>query len=145
MKSLLVLAATAAVTALAFPGASFAQGPMRGGYGGMYDTHTVETVSGEVMSVEKVAYGRRGYHGVHLVLKTAEGELSVRLGPSWFIGRQAMKIEPHDVVEVTGSRVTYAGKPALIAAEVKKGDQTMRLRTAGGLPLWRRSGARWSK
>ena len=145
MKPLLILAAAAAVTALAFPGTSFAQRPMRGRYGGMYDTQTVETVSGEVMSVEKIAYGRRGYHGVHLVLKTAEGELSVHLGPSWFIERQAMKLEPHDVIEVTGSRVTYAGKPALIAAEVKKGDESMRLRAADGLPLWRGSGARWPK
>ena len=119
MKSLLVLVAAAAVIALAFAGVSFAQRPMRGGYGGMYDVQTVQTVSGEVTSVEKVTYNRRGYHGMHLLLKTAEGDLSVHPGPSWFIDRQPMGIEPHDVIEVTGSRVACAGKPALIAAEVK--------------------------
>ena len=142
MKSLLVLATAAAVLALAFPVSSFAQRPMRGGYGGMYDVQTVQTVSGEVISVEKVTYGRRGYYGVHLLLKTTEGDLSVHLGPSWFIDRQPMKIEPHDVIEVTGSRVIYAGKPVLIAAQVRKGDESLKLRTADGLPLWRGPRAR---
>ncbi len=142
MKSLLVLTAAAAVIALALPIASFAQRPMRGGYGGLYDVQSVQTVSGEVMSVEKIAYGRRGYYGVHLLLKSAEGDLSVHLGPSWFIDRQPMKIEPHDVIEVTGSRVIYAGKPVLIAAQVRKGDESLKLRTADGLPLWRGPRAR---
>lgn len=111
-----------------------------GGYGGRYDPQTVETVSGEVVSVDTVAYGRGSYRGVHLMLSTPKGELSVHLGPSWFVDRQSIKIAPHDRIEVTGSRVTYGGKPALIAAEVRKGDESLRLRTAGGLPLWRGSG-----
>ena len=142
MKSLLVLAAAAAVLVLAAPGESLAQRAMGGGYGGRYDPQTVETVSGEVLSVEKVSYGRGRYYGIHLILKTSEGELSVHLGPSWFVDRQTMKLEAHDAIEVTGSRVTYRGKPALIAAEVRKGNDTLRLRTAEGLPLWRGSRAR---
>jgi hypothetical protein len=137
MKSFFVLAAAAAVLALALPGESFAQRGMGGGYGGKYDPQTVETVSGEVISVDKVAYGRRGYYGVHLLLKTDKGDLSVHLGPSWFVGRQTVKIAVHDAIEVTGSKVTYGGKPALIAAEIRKGGETLRLRTAEGLPLWR--------
>jgi hypothetical protein len=140
MKTLFVLAA--AVLVPASPGESQAQRAMMGGYGGRYDPQTVETVSGEVISVDKVAYGRGRYYGVHLLLRTPKGELSVHLGPSWFVDRQTMKIAPHDMVEITGARVTYDGKPALIAAEVKKGSESLRLRTADGLPLWRRSGMR---
>lgn len=135
MRTFFAIAAAAAMLMLALPGESLGQGAMRGGYG--YDPQAVETVSGEVMSVDKVAYGRRGYHGVHLVLKTDKGEIPVHLGPSWFLDRQTVKIAPHDVIEVTGSRVIYDGKPALIAAEIKKGDESLRLRTSEGLPLWR--------
>lgn len=142
MKTFLALAAASTLLALAFPGSAFAQRAMRGGYAGRYNSQTVETVSGEVISVEKVAYGRRGYSGIHLVLKTDNGEIPVHLGPSWFIDRQSLKVVPHDVVEVTGSRVMYDGKPALIAAEVKKGNESLLLRTKEGLPLWRRSRAR---
>lgn len=145
MRLFVAFAAAAAMAALALPTESFAQGAMRGGYGMRYDTQTVETVSGEVIAVEKVAYGRRGHYGVHLVLKTAQGELQVDLGPSWFVNRQPMKIRPHDAIEVTGSRVTRQGKPALIAAEVKKGGEMLRLREADGLPLWRRHKGGWPR
>jgi hypothetical protein len=112
------------------------------GYGGRYDPQTVETVSGEVISVDKVAYGRRGSYGIHVLLRTDKGEIPVHLGPSWFVDRQTMKVALHDRVEVTGSRVIYGGKPALIAAEVRKGSETLQLRSRDGLPLWRRSGSR---
>jgi hypothetical protein len=39
-------------------------------------------------------------------------------------------------VEVKGSRVTIAGKPVVIAAEVKKGDETLKLRDDNGIPAW---------
>jgi hypothetical protein len=35
-----------------------------------------------------------------------------------------------------GSRITYEGKPAIIAAEVKKGDEVLRLRDEKGIPVW---------
>lgn len=141
MRPLGALTAAAAVLMLAHSGETFAQRAAGSGYGGSYDPQTVTTVSGEVLSIDKIAYGRQGYYGVHLTLKTADGELSVHLGPSWYVDRQPLKIAPHDVLEVTGSRVTYQGRPALLAAEVKKGSESMRLRTAEGLPMWRRGRA----
>jgi hypothetical protein len=142
MKKLFLLTAALAALLLASPGESLAQRAMMGSYGGKYEPQTVETVSGEVISVDQIAYGRGRYHGIHVLLRTAQGELSVHLGPSWFVDRQAMKIAPHDTIEVTGSRVTYDGKPALIAAQVRKGSQSLRLRTADGVPLWRGAGMR---
>jgi hypothetical protein len=98
------------------------------------DTQTVETVSGQVLSVDKIASRRGGFYGVHLVMKTADGELPVHLGPSWFMDHQSMKIAPSDAIEVT-----YDGKPALIASQVKKGNETIVLRDSSGLPMWSRS------
>jgi len=43
--------------------------------------------------------------------------------------------------EVKGSRITYNGKPAIVAAEVKKGDTVLKLRDDNGIPVcagWRR-------
>jgi hypothetical protein len=39
------------------------------------------------------------------------------------------KIQKGDTIEVKGSRVTITGKPAIIAAEVKKGDNVLSLGT----------------
>lgn len=47
-----------------------------------------------------------------------------------------MTIEPNDKIEVKGSRVTIDDKPALIAAELKKGDEVLKLRDETGVPAW---------
>jgi hypothetical protein len=62
--------------------------------------------------------------------------MSVHLGPAFYLENQDVKIEPKDKVEVKGSRVTFGGKPAIIAAEVKKGDEVLKLRDENGFPMW---------
>jgi hypothetical protein len=127
---------------LVFSFGSLAQPGSKGsGYNRMYDPKTVETISGEVVSVEKIARrGGRSY-GIHLIVKTDGETIPVHLGPSWYIERQDITIEPKDKIEVTGSRITYQGKPAIIAAEVKKGDEVLKLRDENGTPYW----AGWRK
>lgn len=133
---------------------SFAQGGMRRGggqgWGGrMYDPKTVETVSGDVVSVEEIhgqgwgqGRGGRGAYGVHLTLKSDKEEIAVHLGPSWYLDKHGMRIAPGNRIEVRGSRITFQGKPTIIAAEVKKGDQSLKLRDDDGLPAWRGQGRR---
>lgn len=106
----------------------------------MYDPKTVETLHGEVVSVNKIPAAGR-YYGVHVTLKTDKETIPVHLGPGWFIEHQDTKIEPQDKVEITGSRVVYEGEPAVIAAEVTKGDEVLKLRDENGLPFW----AGWRK
>lgn len=105
-------------------------------YARLYDAKTVETVKGEVVSVQTFTPSKGMGYGVHLQLKTDKETLSVHLGPVWFIENQDVRIEPKDVVEVRASRVAFEGKPALIAAEVKKGDDMLRLRDQDGYPAW---------
>lgn len=100
-----------------------------------YDPKTVETVQGKVLSVEKMQ--QRG-GGVHLMLQTDKETIAVHLGPSWYIDKQTPKIEANDTITVTGSRVTVDGKPAIIAAQVKKGNEILKLRDENGIPVWRR-------
>ena len=136
---------------LATPDGAFAQrgqgGRGSGGWGmgsqyqRMYNPATVETLSGTVESVDKVTPMKGMHYGIHLTLKTDKVTVDVHLGPEWYIERQDAKIEKGDTIEVKGSRVTVAGKPAIIAAEVKKGDSTLMLRDTNGIPAW----AGWRK
>lgn len=107
-----------------------------GPYGRMYDAKTVETVSGTVTGIEEMTPAKGMGRGVHLVLKTDKETISVHLGPAWYIERQDTKIAAGDKIEVKGSRITYEGKPAIIAAEVHKGDEVLLLRDANGIPMW---------
>jgi hypothetical protein len=146
MKRIVGVMAVIAVLALALAPAALAQGgPKWRGSGGwgpgsqhgrLYDPKTVETVSGEVVKVERITpmHGMSG--GMYLTVKTDKEEVPVHLGPLWYLENQDVKIAPKDKVEIKGSRVTVQEKPAIIAAEVKKGDQTLKLRDEAGVPVW---------
>ncbi len=105
-------------------------------YQGTYNPATVETVKGEVTGIEQTVPMRRMHTGVAVMLKADKETIAVHLGPSWYIERLETKIVKGDKIEVTGSRVTIAGKPALIASQVKKGSETLTLRDSAGVPVW---------
>jgi hypothetical protein len=103
-------------------------------YQRMYDPQTVQTVNGTVESVDKAMPLRGMNAGIHLMVKTDKGALRVDLGPEWYIQRLDTKLDKGDQVEVKGSMVKIDGKEALIAAEVKKGGETLVLRDSAGIP-----------
>jgi len=105
-------------------------------YGKMYDPQTVETLSGEVVNVDRFTPTKGMSEGIHLTVKTDKETIPVHLGPAWYLENQDTKIEPKDKVEITGSRITFEGKPAIIAAEVKRGDEVLKLRDENGFPVW---------
>ncbi|MFH1264043.1 MAG: DNA-binding protein [Pseudomonadota bacterium] len=105
-------------------------------YSRMYDPKTIDTIRGEVVSVDRITPLRGMHKGIHLIIKTDTGTVVVHLGPDWYIERQDMKIELKDVVEVTGSRVAIEGKNVLIASEIKKGTDVLTLRDSNGFPAW---------
>ena len=100
-----------------------------------YDPKTVETVSGEVVSVDKITDRGMGY-GLSLTLKMGQETILVYLGPGWFLEKQDITFAPKDQVEITGSQITLQGKPAIIAGQMKKGDKSLKLRDPAGIPIW---------
>ena len=148
MKKIIVVIGIAVLTMLHAGLESFAQpGPgmmWRGSrgwgpgapYSKMYDPKSVETITGEVVSISQITPGRGMAAGVHMNVKTDKETISVHLGPSWYLENQDVKIQAKDMVEVKGSKVTFAGKPAIIAMEVKKGDEVLKLRDDNGFPMW---------
>jgi hypothetical protein len=105
-------------------------------YNKMYDPKTVETISGEIISVDRITPNKGMTSGVHMNVKTDKETVSVHLGPSFYIENQDVKLQAKDKVEVKGSKITFGGKPAIIAAEVKKGDEVLKLRDDSGYPVW---------
>lgn len=148
MKQLSLLLVAGAIAILVGSLISYAQphpGMMWRGSGGwgpgtpyyrMYDPKALETISGEVMSIDRITPTKGMAAGIHMVVKTEKDTVSVHLGPSWYIENQDVKIEPRDKVEVKGTRTTFAGNPAIIAAEVRKGDDVLKLRDDNGFPVW---------
>jgi hypothetical protein len=78
--------------------------------------------------------------GIHLKVKTETDTVNVHLGPAWFIERQDIKIEKGDRVEIKGSRITFDGAPAIVAAVIEKDDTKLKLRNENGVPVWAGTG-----
>ncbi len=146
MKKIAGLIAVILAVTVILANASFAQRGMKwkgsGGWGSgsqynsMYDPKTVETISGEVVKIDKIPPTRGMTYGMHLLVKTDTETVSVHLGPAWYLENQDIKIEVKDKLEITGSRITFRGKPAIIASEVKKGEEVLKLRDEDGFPVW---------
>lgn len=102
-----------------------------------YDPNTVETVSGEVTDVVYIQKNTRGQMtGVHILVKTASETIPVHLGPVWYIENQE-QFKKGDQVTVTGSRITLNNSSAIVAAQIVRGEMTLRLRDQNGFPAWR--------
>lgn len=150
MKRINILLSFFIVAAFVFSGDAFARrGPGRGrmmnnygwgpgsSYMRMYNPSTIETIKGKVVKVDKITPMKGMYYGIHALIKTGEEELSVHLGPGWYVEKQTPQVKEGDQVEITGSKITFQGKPALIAAKLTKGDETLVLRDENGFPKWR--------
>ncbi len=115
------------------------------GYGRMYDPQNVKTITGEVTNVDYINSGMGMYGGgMHLRIKTSQGEIPVHLGPQWYMEQQNMEIQAGDKIEVKGSQISYDGQSTIIAGEIKKGDRLLKLRHPDGVPFWAGGrGRRW--
>jgi hypothetical protein len=103
---------------------------------GHYDVKTVETLGGRVLSIEKTAPSNRRGYWINALLQTGQETVAVQLGPAWYIDNQRPRIQPNDTIKVTGSRVTVDGRPLIVAADVTKGNEFLKLREANGVAVW---------
>jgi len=130
----------AIATALLIIPLAAAQSAGGNGQGGRrYNPATEITVTGTVAEVQQYTRGG-GWGGTHLTLKTDHATLDVHLGPTRFLAEEKFSFAKGDQLEVTGSKIPYGGGEALVARLVKKGDKTLTLRDAAGIPLWSRGG-----
>ncbi len=91
----------------------------------LYDSKTVVTLHGTVERVEKIIPMKGMANGYHLILKTDQETIPVQMGPTWYVEKQPLQIATKDTVDVTGSRVSCDGKPVIMAASIKKGEETV--------------------
>jgi hypothetical protein len=147
MKTRLIISIIVAMAVLMTTSLAFAK-PWKGyqGSGGwgmntpyqrLYNPQTVEILTGTVEAIDKTIPMKSMNYAIYIQLKTDKETIPVHLGPGWYIERLDTKIIKGDTIEVKGSRVTFADKPAIIAAEIKKADNMLILRDATGIPVWR--------
>lgn len=102
----------------------------------LWNPRTIESVTGVVTRIEPVSPGQHMPRGLVAELKLENETLPVHLGPAWFLAKEGLEVNRRDILEITGSRVTFAGKPALLAQTVRKGGKSFFLRDEAGIPTW---------
>jgi hypothetical protein len=105
-------------------------------YCALFDSKTVETLEGTVVSIDQITPMTGMRPGVQLQLKTSKGLIPIHLGPLWYLENQEIDLKPNDNVQVTGSRVFCVNQDVIMAIEVRHGDKTFKLRDPKGHPLW---------
>lgn len=109
---------------------------VQGQYQHLFNPKTLQTQQGQILKIEPFSPGNRMCNGLHLVVRTSVQELSVHLGPQWYIEDQQITLHYGMQVSVRGSMIQFEGAPAMIATEVITEDGILRLRTDDGSPLW---------
>lgn len=107
-----------------------------GPYGRLFDPKTVVSVSGTITTLEETTPFKDMGMGVHLMLKTKTETIDVHLGPLWYVESQDADLKVGDTVDVRGSRIGSSQQPAILAIEVKRGDDVLALRDEDGIPRW---------
>jgi hypothetical protein len=107
-----------------------------GGPSSLYDPQTVTTISGVVVSLTPPQSEAGLPYLAYLTLRTEKDKIKVFLGPSLYVDKLPVKINVLDKIQVTGSKITWEGKPVILAVEVKKGDQVLKFRETNGTPVW---------
>ncbi|WP_291144908.1 hypothetical protein [Flavobacterium sp. UBA7680] len=124
------------------PVISIAQGGSGGwcsnnNYSRLFNPATIVELKGTIVTVEKIIPEKGMSNGIHLVLKTeAKENITVHLGPEWYLDNQDILFAAGDKIKIKGSKVTYENKMAIIAMTVWKGDYHLDLRDAKGNPKW---------
>jgi hypothetical protein len=102
-----------------------------------YDPKTETTVKGTVEDVKESPSPGGGMRtGLHVTLKTDTGSMDIHLGPADYWKKNGLELAKGDSIEVTGSKTMVDKQEAVLAREVKKGDKTVTLRNAQGIPAW---------
>lgn len=105
----------------------------------------LQRVAGEVSGVTLTRIKKIPTLQVSVELRGDTGSIRVLLGPQEYLNQQGFTIKAGDKVSVTGVKIVWKTKekpvPVMIAHEVQKDGQVLKLRDYGGLPAWRGLGA----
>jgi len=134
MKTLLAII----VSLLLFSIAAFAsQASVAPGAPPKYDLATEAKFQGVVEQVVDRVCPVSGGMGSHILLRlSGDKTIQVHLAPTKFMSAYEVVFNKGDLIEVTGSKVTFEGAETIFAREIKRGTEIFVFRDKEGNPAW---------
>lgn len=101
-----------------------------------YDPASAVSLTG--VSIIRVDTLKRGDDSsLSALLSSGTDSISAMIGPVTFLMSNSLTLAAGDVIDISGSRLMMAGKPMLMATEIRKGETKVVLRDkATGAPAW---------
>lgn len=97
---------------------------------------SAEKFKGTVESVNRERYPDNRIF-IQIILNTEEGEKTILVGPASYIDQSKVKLQTGDKVTVTGFRVDANGEEVIMAKEIDKSGNILRLLDDQRQPLWK--------
>lgn len=115
-------------------------------YGGLWGPDPGAPAIGEIEAVEEMWPGGSAMGpGVLLRMRTRErAQLRVHLGPAWYVAARLPDLRPGQEVTVTGPRVEWGQEEVILAGELQRERERLRLRDREGRPEWAGGWQNWS-
>ena len=127
----------AVILVFAFAAASIAPALAQKAAVPKYDVSTEAKFKGVIDEVRDRECPISGGMGSHFMLKLADGKvLEVHLATTKFVKNYELVFAKGEEVEVTGSKVLFEGADAILAREVKRGNDDFVFRDPQGKPIW---------
>ena len=102
-----------------------------------YDVASEAKFKGVIDDVHDRQCPISGGLGSHFNLKLTDGSIvEVHLASTKFVKSYELVFNKGDEVEVTGSKVQFEGADAILAREVKRGNDDFVFRDPQGKPIW---------
>ena len=94
------------------------------------------TIRGRVLGTKRELSFSREWPDTSMRVQTESGIVTVILGPAWYLSQHFPKILSGDEITINGSRVLYRNVDTILAGEVGKGNEVLKLRDNKRRPLW---------
>jgi DNA/RNA endonuclease YhcR with UshA esterase domain len=102
-----------------------------------YDVSSEAKFKGVIDEVKDRQCPISGGMGSHFMLKLPDGKIiEVHLATTKFVKNYELVFNKGDEVEVTGTKVEFEGADAILAREVKRGNDDFVFRDPHGKPVW---------
>ena len=101
-----------------------------------YDVANETKIKGVIDEVKDRHCPISGTLGAHLMIKAENKIYEVHVAPTKFVKSYEVVFQKGDEVEIKGIKTTFQGVDAILAREIKRGNDDFVFRDPQGKPIW---------